>query len=136
MCEACASCVVLFPLLIIGRLLLLLPFYRSQNYRFIDVDKFDHSSTGSRFVLSRLRKHCQYEIVIQAINTYGEGPLSRSSIGRTMEDGKEGLTYRPTVTRFVHALTYAAEKKRDFFNQCQKHKKISSRYIYKPVGWF
>jgi hypothetical protein len=62
----------------------------SQNYRFLDVDKFDHSSEGSRFVLSRLRKHCQYEIVVQAINVYGEGPLAKPSLGRTMEDVPDG----------------------------------------------
>ena len=60
----------------------------SQNYRFLDVDKFDYSSDGSRFVLARLRKHCQYEVVIQAINVFGEGPLTKPSLGRTMEDGE------------------------------------------------
>ncbi len=62
----------------------------SQNFRFLDVDKYDHSSDGSHFVLSRLRKHCQYEIVVQAINVFGEGPLSKPSLGRTMEDVPDG----------------------------------------------
>ena len=66
----------------------LLPLNSSQNYRFLDVDKFDHSSDGSRFVLGRLRKHCQYEVVILAINAFGEGPLTKPSLGRTMEDGE------------------------------------------------
>ena len=60
----------------------------SQNYRFLDVDKFDYSTDGSRFVLARLRKHCQYEVVIQAINAFGEGPHTKPSLGRTMEDGE------------------------------------------------
>ncbi len=62
----------------------------APSFRFLDVDKFDHSSSsaGGSFVLSRLRKHCQYEVVVQAINIYGEGPLSRPSLGRTMEDGE------------------------------------------------
>ena len=64
------------------------PFCSSQNYRFLDVDKFDYSSDGARFVLARLRKHCQYEVVLQAINVFGEGPLTKPSLGRTMEDGE------------------------------------------------
>ena len=38
--------------------------------------------------MSRLRKFTKYEIVIQAVNQYGEGPLSRPSVGQTKEDGK------------------------------------------------
>ena len=63
-------------------------FFSSQNYRFLDLDKYDHTTTSSSFVLGRLRKHCEYEVVLQAINIYGEGPLSIPSMGRTMEDGK------------------------------------------------
>ena len=71
--------------------------YSSQNYRFVDVDKWDSEeddadsssySSNSVFVVSRLRKFTKYEIVIQAVNQYGEGPLSRPSVGQTQEDGK------------------------------------------------
>ena len=71
--------------------------YSSQNYRFVDVDKWDNEeddadsssySSSSVFVVSRLRKFTKYEIVIQAVNQYGEGPLSRPSVGQTQEDGK------------------------------------------------
>ena len=63
----------------------------SQNYRFLDVDKFSEAeeeekekakkggatsmssssslvlvaSATNRFIISRLRKHCQYEIIVQ-----------------------------------------------------------------------
>ena len=43
----------------------------------------------SVFIVSRLRKFTKYEIVIQAVNQYGEGPLSRPSVGQTQEDGKK-----------------------------------------------
>ena len=71
--------------------------YSSQNYRFVDVDKWDNEdddadsssySSNSVFIVSRLRKFTKYEIVIQAVNQYGEGPLSRPSVGQTKEDGK------------------------------------------------
>jgi len=53
------------------------------------VDKFDHGDAGGgRFVLGRLRKHTQYEVVVQVVNIYGEGPMSRPSTARTLEDGK------------------------------------------------
>jgi len=60
------------------------------------VDKFDHDGGGGgggdggggRFVLGRLRKHTQYEVVVQAVNIYGEGPMSRPSLARTQEDGE------------------------------------------------
>ena len=64
--------------------------FSSQTYRFLDVDKFDHSSGSSSFLLSRLRKNMQYEVVIQALNLYGEGPLSRPSMGTTQEDEPGG----------------------------------------------
>ena len=72
----------------------------SQNYRFVDVDKWDSgedvedggsSYSTSVFVVSRLRKFTKYEIVIQAVNQYGEGPLSRPSVGQTQEDGEKIL---------------------------------------------
>ena len=62
----------------------------------MDVDKWDNGedgegsstySTSSVFLVSRLRKFTKYEIVIQAVNQYGEGPLSRPSVGQTQEDG-------------------------------------------------
>ncbi|CAB4064419.1 DSCAM [Lepeophtheirus salmonis] len=64
--------------------------YSSQNYRFVDVDKFDSTATSSKFIINRLRKYTRYEIVIQGINIYGEGPLSRPSIGQTQEDAPDG----------------------------------------------
>ena len=61
----------------------------------MDVDKWDNGEdrdattySSSVFVVSRLRKFTKYEIVIQAVNQYGEGPLSRPSVGQTQEDGK------------------------------------------------
>ena len=69
--------------------------FSSQNYRFVDVDKWDNEDeadgatySSSVFIVSRLRKFTKYEIVIQAVNQYGEGPLSRPSVGQTQEDGK------------------------------------------------
>nr|XP_040568004.1 Down syndrome cell adhesion molecule-like protein Dscam2 isoform X1 [Lepeophtheirus salmonis] len=64
--------------------------YSSQNYRFVDVDKFDSTATSSKFIINRLKKYTRYEIVIQGINIYGEGPLSRPSIGQTQEDAPDG----------------------------------------------
>ena len=63
-------------------------FFSSPNYRFVDVDKLEFDVGGSRFVIRRLRKYTKYEIVVQAVNTFGEGPLSIPSIGQTQEDGK------------------------------------------------
>jgi hypothetical protein len=63
-------------------------FLSSPNYRFVDVDKLEYDVGGSRFVIRRLRKYTKYEIVIQAVNTNGEGPLSNPSIGQTKQDGK------------------------------------------------
>ena len=54
----------------------------------MDVDKLEFDVGGSRFVIRRLRKYTKYEIVVQAVNTFGEGPLSIPSIGQTQEDGK------------------------------------------------
>lgn len=68
-------------------------FASSPNYRFVDVDKLEYDVGGSRFVIRRLRKYAKYEIVIQAVNSFGEGPLSIPSIGQTQEDGKK----RPSV---------------------------------------
>ena len=62
--------------------------FSSPNYRFVDVDKLEFDVGGSRFVIRRLRKYTKYEIVVQAVNTFGEGPLSIPSIGQTQEDGK------------------------------------------------
>ena len=66
----------------------LFPPFSSPNYRFVDVDKLEFDVGGSRFVIRRLRKYTKYEIVVQAVNTFGEGPLSVPSIGQTQEDGK------------------------------------------------
>ena len=64
-------------------------FCSSPNYRFVDVDKLESpGNSGSRFIIRRLRKYTKYEIVVQAVNTFGEGPLSIPSIGQTQEDGK------------------------------------------------
>ena len=64
----------------------------SQNYRFVDVDKADYgddpAGNSCRFIIGRLRKFTKYEIIIRAINSHGEGPLSRPSVGQTQEDGK------------------------------------------------
>lgn len=84
---------------------LLKGFYRwldfsSQNYKFIDVDKYDYDSGSSQFVITRLRKYTKYEIVVQAINPYGEGPLSRPSIGQTQEDSE----LRIQTLKLLHSL--------------------------------
>ena len=70
--------------------IMLWPFFcSSPNYRFVDVDKLESpGNSGSRFIIRRLRKYTKYEIVVQAVNTFGEGPLSIPSIGQTQEDGK------------------------------------------------
>ena len=64
------------------------PSFSSPNYRFVDVDKLEYDGDGSRSIIRRLRKFTKYEIVIQAVNTFGEGPLSIPSIGQTKEDCK------------------------------------------------
>ena len=56
-----------------------------------DVEDGGSSYSTSVFVVSRLRKFTKYEIVIQAVNQYGEGPLSRPSVGQTQEDGETNL---------------------------------------------
>ena len=68
----------------------------------MDVDKWDNEEedngdvgaaySSSVFIVSRLRKFTKYEIVIQAVNQHGEGPLSRPSVGQTKEDGKPRKT--------------------------------------------
>lgn len=42
------------------------------------------------FRLSGLDKYTQYQVVVQAFNTRGEGPQSPVVIAQTLEDGKHG----------------------------------------------
>ena len=69
----------------------------------MDVDKLEFDVGGSRFVIRRLRKYTKYEIVVQAVNTFGEGPLSIPSIGQTQEDGKCNV-FRPFNCLFVFII--------------------------------
>ncbi len=58
----------------------LLCHFSTQNYRFLDVDKLDHSSGGGgSFVLARLRKHCQYEVVVQVNKQYSHNDYIKQS---------------------------------------------------------
>ena len=81
-------------------------FCSSPNYRFVDVDKLEYDGDGSRSVIRRLRKFTKYEIVIQAVNTFGEGPLSIPSIGQTKEDGKTLVKSSTFVWRRPFRLTW------------------------------
>ncbi len=68
------------------------------------MDKLEFDGGGSRFVIRRLRKYTKYEIVVQAVNTFGEGPLSIPSIGQTKEDGKKNAIIRQEFYEAERAL--------------------------------
>ena len=106
------------PLIFIITIIRVFSFFcSSPNYRFVDVDKLEYDGDGSRSVIRRLRKFTKYEIVIQAVNTFGEGPLSIPSIGQTKEDGKtlvksSRFVWRPfRLTWFLLQLPTAPLKK-------------------------
>ena len=38
--------------------------------------------------MRRLQQHTKYEVVVQAVNTHGEGPLSPVTVAQTREAGE------------------------------------------------
>ena len=45
--------------------------------------------TRFQFLVRRLQQHTKYEVVVQAVNTHGEGPLSDIMVGQTKEAGNQ-----------------------------------------------
>merc|ERR1719361_1627925 len=58
-------------------------------FHFFDLDRFDWDKTRFHFRLRRLSKFSKYEVVVQAVNTHGEGPLSDIMVGQTKEAAPE-----------------------------------------------
>ena len=44
--------------------------------------------TRFQFLVRRLQQHTKYEVVVQAVNTHGEGPLSPVTVAQTREAGE------------------------------------------------
>ena len=57
-------------------------------FQFFDLDRFEWEKTRFHFLVRRLKKFTKYEMVVQAVNIHGEGPLSDIMVGQTKEDGK------------------------------------------------
>ena len=49
-----------------------------------------HASSDSShvFVLGGLKKFTAYQVILQAVNSMGEGPVSTSMVATTLEDGE------------------------------------------------
>lgn len=58
----------------------------NNNYNFTSVSGDGEDGTGE-FMLSGLLKYTRYNIVIQAFNQVGSGPLSEPATAQTLEDG-------------------------------------------------
>ena len=58
----------------------------NNNYNFTSVSGDGEDGTGE-FLLSGLLKYTRYNIVIQAFNQVGSGPLSEPATAQTLEDG-------------------------------------------------
>jgi hypothetical protein len=56
-------------------------------YQFYEVDRYDWGRTRHTFKLRRLKQFSKYEVVVQAVNRHGEGPLSDIVVGQTTESG-------------------------------------------------
>ena len=56
-------------------------------FQFFDLDRYEWDKTRFHFLLRRLKKFSKYEIVVQAVNNHGEGPLSDIMVGHTKEAG-------------------------------------------------
>ena len=54
--------------------------------------------TRFQFLVRRLQQHTKYEVVVQAVNTHGEGPLSPVTVAQTREAGEA------TVIVFLRCL--------------------------------
>ena len=76
-------------------------FGQKTPYQFYDLDRYQWSKTRFNFRLRRLEKFTKYEMVVQvrvifvssynvimqAVNSHGEGPLSDLVLGQTTEAG-------------------------------------------------
>lgn len=58
----------------------------NNNYNFTSVSGDGEEGTGE-FLLTGLQKYSRYNIVIQAFNQIGPGPLSEPATAQTLEDG-------------------------------------------------
>lgn len=59
----------------------------NNNYNFTSVSGDGEDGTGE-YLLSGLLKYTRYNILIQAFNQVGSGPLSEPATAQTLEDGK------------------------------------------------
>ena len=67
--------------------IILILFSQKSPFQFFDLDRFEWDKTRFNFRLRRLKKYSKYEIVVQAVNSHGEGPLSDIMVGQTKEAG-------------------------------------------------
>ena len=68
-------------------------YYFVYNYRLRDrtsykYSRFSTESSSGRQVVSELEAWVQYQVVVRAYNTNGEGPISAPVLVRTHEDGE------------------------------------------------
>ena len=62
-------------------------FRHKTPFQFFDLDRYEWDKTRFNFLIRRLKKFTKYEIVVQAVNNHGEGPLSDIMVGQTKEAG-------------------------------------------------
>merc|ERR1719195_976074 len=58
-------------------------------FPFFDLDRYEWDRTRFQFLVRRLQQHTKYEVVVQAVNTHGEGPLSPVTVAQTREAAPE-----------------------------------------------
>ena len=68
------------------------------------------SEPSHAFLLTGLGKFTSYQVVIQGLNSQGEGPPSTSVVATTMEDGEDSLCLNSTrsfsLRTIVHIYLY------------------------------
>ena len=71
-------------------------------YNWTEVERYD--STDLRLWLRGLRPYAQYEILVQAFNQFGRGPMARAK-ALTLSDGKNFKSKRFTEGEFANDVT-------------------------------
>lgn len=72
----------------------------TTNYNFTSVSGDGEDGTGE-YLLTGLQKYTRYNIVIQAFNQVGSGPLSEPATAQTLEDGMHHF-----VSLFILLITF------------------------------
>ena len=74
---------------------------REESFAYKTVEASPGKASDEHCVLSGLRRHSKYEVIVQAFNAKGAGPPSDHSEGHTLEFGKRfALTHRKVKVHF------------------------------------